>query len=108
MIADNYFKEVDGVERQKIQSKYEQLVEWLMFLQMMPNPKVKDPQNPTKEEDVRQVINAYTTYMKLAGSIDKQTQELDQYRFNLNNDLRSKIETFKTETAELKAKISSF
>jgi hypothetical protein len=32
VMADNYFKEVEGVERQKIQHKYESLVDWLMFL----------------------------------------------------------------------------
>jgi hypothetical protein len=55
VMADNYFKEVEGVERQKIQHKYESLVDWLMFLQMLPQPKCKE----TKEEDVKRLVNAY-------------------------------------------------
>jgi hypothetical protein len=72
VLADNYFKEVEGTERQKIQQKYEQLVEWLMFLQMLPQPKCKQD-NTHKDEEINHIKSTYTIYMKLATAIDNQT-----------------------------------
>lgn len=46
--------------------------------------------------------------MKLSGAIDKQTQDIDLHRYNLNNELRTKIETFKQEVAALKEKVQSY
>lgn len=47
--ADEYFKNVESVVKQQIVNKYESMVDWLTFLQMLPQPKFKE----TKEEDVK-------------------------------------------------------
>ena len=57
VLNDEYFKQVENVEKQVIQSKYNDLVDWLMFYLELPASRLKD--SDAQDDKSSKVVLAY-------------------------------------------------
>lgn len=71
--SDEFYKDVENREKQIIMHRYQDLIEWLMFLQMLPQPKFQE----TQEDEKNPLLNLHTIYQGLPQNIEKQAQALD-------------------------------
>ena len=77
------------------------MVEWLMFLMNLPQPKFRE-----MSEEYKSVTTAYSMYCKLPSSIARQQKELEEQRKTLSIGLRESINAFKDDQKTLKEKIA--